>query len=148
MLDHRCSHDQKEIDPTKVFVIHFAASTHFYQCHDLSQIESVKKKYLIPSEKYVLSLGTLEPRKNIAHTIRCFATLLKQEHIPDLYLVLAGLKDWEYKHIFQTLAEYSVLKDRIIVTGHVPDEDLAALYSGALVFVYPSFYEWVRASTA
>ncbi len=48
---------------------------------------------------------------------------------------------WNYDKIFETLESCNSLKDSIILTGYVADEDLAALYSGALAFVYPSFYE-------
>lgn len=90
---------------------------------------------------YILSLSTLEPRKNIDHTIRCFARLVNQEHIKNLYLVLVGAKGWNYSKIFAEVSNYDYLQEHIIVTGYVADEDLAALYSGALTFVYPSFYE-------
>lgn len=135
-----CSY-KKELDPEKVFITHLAASDHFYPCHEIDLNASVRKKYAIPDGEYILSLGTLEPRKNIAHTIRCFARLVSQEHIPDLHLVLVGTKGWDYQHIFKTISGYGFLKDRIILTDFVPDEDLAPLYSGALMFVYPSFYE-------
>ncbi len=129
------------IDPDRVVVTHLAASELFYPCHDRQEIESIKKKYQIPNAPYILSLSTLEPRKNIDHTIRCFARLVEQENIHDLYLVLVGTKGWDFDKIFHELANLSKLKERIIITGYVADEDLAALYSGAMAFVYPSFYE-------
>ena len=129
------------INPDRVVVTHWAASELFYLCDNDSEIESVKKKYQIPDAPYVLSLSTLEPRKNIDHTIRCFARLVEQENIHDLYLVLVGTKGWDFEKIFEELANSPKLKDRIIITGYVDDEDLAPLYSGAMAFVYPSFYE-------
>ena len=131
----------KQVDPLKVIVTHLAASELFYLCNNPEQIAQIRSKYNIPESPYVLSLSTLEPRKNIDHTIRCFARLVQQEHINDLYLVLVGTKGWDYSKIFDEISNYQFLKDRIIVTGYVADEDLAALYSGALAFVYPSFYE-------
>ena len=132
---------RKDIDPAKVFVTHLAASDLFYPCDNSEQINMIKGRYSIPDAPYILSLSTLEPRKNIAHTIRCFAMLAEQENIEDLHLVLVGTKGWSYHSIFQEISNFSALKDRIIVTGYVADEDLAALYSGAIAFVYPSFYE-------
>jgi glycosyltransferase involved in cell wall biosynthesis len=130
------------IDPDQVIVTPLAASELFYPCHNHQEIESIKKKYQIPNGvNYILSLSTLEPRKNIDHTIRCFAKLVEQENIKDLYLVLVGTKGWDYEKIFNELSNLSTLKARVIVTGYVADEDLAALYSGAMAFVYPSFYE-------
>jgi glycosyltransferase involved in cell wall biosynthesis len=130
-----------KIDPSRVFVTPLAASELFYPCNDFEQISLIRKKYNIPDAPYILSLSTLEPRKNIDHTIRCFAHLSQQEHIKDLSLVLVGTKGWDYNKIFEEISNNNSLQDRIIVTGYVADEDLAALYSGAMAFVYPSFYE-------
>lgn len=88
-----------------------------------------------------MSLNTLEPRKNLGHLIQCFRKLVYQEKINDLYLVLAGGKGWLYNKLFEEIYRCEALKDRVIVTGYVADEDLAALYSDALAFVYTSFYE-------
>ena len=104
-------------------------------------LEQVRKKFGIPNGPYILSLSTLEPRKNIAQTIRCFVRLLEQEKIDDLSLVLVGSKGWDYDSIFEEIAASPKIRDRIIVTGYAADEDLAPLYSGATMFVYPSFYE-------
>lgn len=130
-----------DIDPSKVFVTHLAASDIFYPCGDAEIIDAVKKKYRIPAGPYILSLNTLEPRKNMAHTIRHFARMVEQENIKDLSLVLVGTKGWLYDEIFEELSKNPALKNRVIVTGFAANEDLAALYSGAVAFVYPSFYE-------
>ncbi len=129
------------IAPDKVFVTYLAASKLFYPCFDSQQIEVIFSKYNIPNAPYILSLSTLEPRKNIDHTIRCFLQLIQQEKIQDLNLVLVGAKGWKYDKIFAEISSNPILKDRIITTGYVADEDLAAVYSGAIAFVYPSFYE-------
>lgn len=131
----------KYIDADKVFVTHLAASELFYPCFDYEKIAFTRTKYNIPDVPYILSLSTLEPRKNIEQTIRCFARLVQQENIKELYLVLVGTKGWKYEKLFEVISNYNALKERIIITGWVDDEDLAALYSGALAFVYPSFYE-------
>lgn len=138
--DDLCNYS-KSIDPSRVIVTHLAASNLFYQCNDSQKIELTRNKYQIPNVPYILSLSTLEPRKNIEHTIRCFCALVQQEKIQDLYLVLVGTKGWNYDTIFSEITNNPTLKERIIVTGYVADEDLAALYSGAMAFVYPSFYE-------
>jgi glycosyltransferase involved in cell wall biosynthesis len=129
------------VDPHRVFVTHLAASQLFYPCLDSLQKAATCRKYNIPDAPYILSLSTLEPRKNINQTIRCFLKIIEQEKIQDLNLVLVGAKGWKYDRIFAEISKNPVLKDRIITTGYVADEDLAALYSGAIAFVYPSFYE-------
>lgn len=139
--DDLCNY-RKNIAPSKIFVTHLAASDSFSPCYDSEKIAVIKSRYHVPSDvPYILSLSTLEPRKNIDHTIRCFARLVNQEHIKNLYLVLVGAKGWNYSKIFAEVSNYDYLQEHIIVTGYVADEDLAALYSGALTFVYPSFYE-------
>ena len=130
------------IDPAKVFVTPLAASPNlFYPCSSVEDTISVQKKYHIPDAPYVLSICTLEPRKNIDHVIRCFAKLVQEQKLKDLYLVLVGTKGWSYSKIFEEISNFDLVKDRIIITGYVADEDLAALYSGALAFAYLSFYE-------
>ncbi|MCX5850082.1 MAG: glycosyltransferase family 1 protein [Deltaproteobacteria bacterium] len=132
---------RSSIDSSHVFVTHLAASEYFYPCNDEEEIYSIKKKFNIPDVPYILSLNTLEPRKNIAHTIRCFAKLVEQENIKDLCLVITGRKGWGYDNIFDELSNASSLKERIIYTGYAANENLAALYSGAIAFAFPSFYE-------
>jgi glycosyltransferase involved in cell wall biosynthesis len=139
--DDLCNYYQ-DIEPNRVFVTHLAAARDiFYPCQQKEQIELVKQKYKIPEEPYFLTLSTLEPRKNIDHLIRCFARLLEEESIKDVNLVLVGAKGWDASKIFSELGNQARIKSRIIVTGYVADEDLAALYSGAIGFGYISFYE-------
>ncbi len=130
------------VDPARVFVAHLAADPElFYPETDAECRAAVRRRYGIPEAPYVLSLNTLEPRKNMDHAIRAFASLVRQERIPDLYFVLVGAKGWHYEKIFAAIAEAGEVRERIILTGYVEDADLAALYSGALAFVYPSLYE-------
>ncbi|MBW4648578.1 MAG: glycosyltransferase family 4 protein [Kastovskya adunca ATA6-11-RM4] len=130
------------IDPERVFVTPLAAASKtFYQCRLSEKLDFVRNKYGIPNEPYILSLSTLEPRKNIDRVIQCFARLVQEQNIQDLYLVLVGSKGWDYDKILEEISKQNFLKNRIILTGRVADEDLAAIYSNALAFVYPSFYE-------
>lgn len=138
--DDLCNY-RSDILPSRVFVAYPAASDIFYPCSDPEGVSQVRQKYGIPDGPYLLSLSTLEPRKNIPQTIRCFAKVIHEQRLNDLNLVLTGSKGWKYQQIFETLSNYKPARSRIILTGYVPDEDLAPLYSGALAFVYPSFYE-------
>ncbi len=145
-ISHSTKHDlcnyTKNIDSNKVFVTHLAADPEiFYCCNNQNKFLAIKNKYGIPESPYILSLSTLEPRKNVDQVIRCFAKIVKQENIKDLNLVLVGAKGWNYEKIFQEINNHAEIKDRIIITGYVADEDLAALYSNAMAFIYTSFYE-------
>ncbi|MFZ0751992.1 MAG: glycosyltransferase family 1 protein, partial [Pyrinomonadaceae bacterium] len=92
---------------------------------------------------YFLSLAAPQPRKNLAHLIRCFFRLLEEQPGLDVKLVLAGSKSqgWMYDEVFEAAAAAPKYRDRVAFTGFVADEDLAALYSGALGFIFPSLYE-------
>lgn len=131
------------ISPERVSVVHLAASKAvFYQENNKEKISKILKKYNISADsKHLLSVSTLEPRKNIERTIRAFLKLIQQEHINDLNLVLVGTKGWQFEGIFDEIKSNPALKERIITTGFVADEDLAAIYSSAIGFVYPSLYE-------
>lgn len=130
-----------DFDPSRVFVTPLAASERFYRCNNEVNKAAVRKKYCITSAPYILSVCTLEPRKNIDHTIRCFIKTIQEQHISDLNLVLVGTKGWNFDKVFSEISKSPKMANRIIVTGYVPDEDLAPLYSDAMMFVYPSLYE-------
>ena len=134
-------HYLPHVRPANVFVIHHAASNLFYPVDSPDTIAGIKAKYGIPEGGYVLCLNRMEQRKNIAHVVRCFERLLEAEQLKDLSLVLAGAAGWDPDDVLESARRSSPFGDRIVVTGFVEDHDLAALYSGATVFVYPSLYE-------
>ena len=127
----------------QVFVTPLAADPDiFFQCKDKALIHNTLQQYQIPTEQpYLLSLATLEPRKNTEQVIKSFVQLVQQEAIQDLNLVLVGTKGWDFDRIFEAIDHAGQYRSRIFVTGYVPDTHLSPLYSGALAFVYPSFAE-------
>ncbi|MCY7357173.1 MAG: glycosyltransferase family 4 protein [Rudanella sp.] len=129
--------------PEQVTTIPLAASRElFYPVTDPDRIAEVQRRFGIMGGGYILSLATFEPRKNIDHLVRSFARLVQERTIPDDFnLVLVGTKGWKIEQIMAEISRVDHLQSRIILTGFVPDEDLAPLYSGALAFVYPSLYE-------
>ncbi len=135
--------DYTKADPERVTPIHLAASVSlFYPVNDVIKKQTVRAKYGLDDAPYLLSLATFEPRKNTDHLIRCFAQIVESRDIPaDVKLVLVGTKGWKFDKIMAELNRSQVMQDRIVVTGFVPDEDLAPLYSGAFGFVFPSLYE-------
>lgn len=131
-----------DLKPDRIFVTPLGASDNFRLCTDANAIGAVKKKYGIPPDaEYLLSLCTLEPRKNLDQAIRCFARVVQQEHLKDLRFVLVGPKGWDYDHIFKATSEAESVSEYVIFTDFVADEDLSPLYSGALAFIYLSLYE-------
>jgi glycosyltransferase involved in cell wall biosynthesis len=130
-----------QINPDHVFVSLLAASKSlFYVCDNNDKFKSIKEKYNLP-DKYFLSVGTLEPRKNTDFVIRSFLKFIKENEIDNLSLVLVGTRGWDYDKIFEEYNNANALKDKILFTGRVPDEDLASLYSHAHSFYYMSLYE-------
>ena len=101
----------------------------------------VKEKYKL-SNNYILSVGTLQPRKNFVRLIEAFAQILPklQEQYPDLTLVIVGKPGWLYEEILTSPSRLGVAQ-RVKFLNFVPDSDLPALYQGALVFALPSLYE-------
>lgn len=139
--DDLCVYNTK-INPSNTNVTYLAASDIFHVEKDEYKINTMKQKYGIPWNcKYVLSLSTLEPRKNINLTIKSFIQVISGNDVDDLCLVLAGAVGWEYESVMNDLDKSSRYRNRIILTGYIEDGDLAALFSSAMVFVYPSFYE-------
>lgn len=131
-----------DFPPEKVFVTHLGGSDKFYNVVDRVRINQSLKKYSIPlNQPYFLSVCTLEPRKNLKFLLRCFSDILHQNPNLDINLVLVGISGWKNHGIFQKIQENSLLRKHTILTGYVADCDLSAIYSGALGFIYPSFYE-------
>ncbi|CCH52575.1 glycosyl transferase group 1 [Fibrisoma limi BUZ 3] len=130
-------------DPDRVVPIRLAASKDlFHPVSDEGRQRAVRQRLGVGEEPYLLSLATLEPRKNIDHLIRCFVQLVESGALSaEVKLVLVGTKGWKFDKILAELARNESVQSRLVFTGFVPDEDLAPLYAGALAFVYPSLYE-------
>ncbi len=90
--------------------------------------------------RFVLFLGTLEPRKNVVGLIRAFMLLKEKRGFDDLHLVIAGRRGWLCDDVFRE-AQKSRFGRQIIFTGYLPSEERALYYSLASVFAYPSFFE-------
>jgi glycosyltransferase involved in cell wall biosynthesis len=126
-----------KIKQDKIKVIPLATGNEFQKIQDKSTIDRVKHKYHIKG-KYLLHIGTLNPRKNLLFLIKVFYQVAKTHR--DLSLVITGKKGWYYQELFD-MADKLKLKDRIIFTGYIDDCDKPVLYNGASLFVFPSIYE-------
>ncbi|MBC7222825.1 MAG: glycosyltransferase family 4 protein [Anaerolineae bacterium] len=123
------------VPPEKVRVIHEAAAPHFRPAAP-EAVAQVRRRYGLPP-RFALTVGTIEPRKNLPRLFRALAPLRGAERIP---LVVAGGKGWLYEETFRTVARLG-LEDQVSFLGYVPEEDLPALYTAADLFVLPSLYE-------
>lgn len=137
LLDYR-----SDLSPAQITVIPLAAGAQFYRCGSEAQRTQMRAKYAIPpAVPYVLSLATLEIRKNLDQVVRAFVKYLDEHAQSDLHLVLAGMSGWMLDRLNAALDSASRWRHRIVLTGFVDDGDLAALYSDALCFAYLSKYE-------
>ncbi|MFJ4222067.1 glycosyltransferase family 4 protein [Curtobacterium luteum] len=89
-------------------------------------------------ERYVLAVGTLEPRKGLAHLIAAMAHPDAPQDVP---LVIAGPDGWGDVDVYGTAERAGLARDRVKVLGRVDDADLAVVYDRATVFVFPSLAE-------
>lgn len=121
----------------KIKVIYEGVESQFFPRSN-QEIEKTLDKYNVDF-RYILFLGTVEPRKNIIRVVDAFIQL-KQEGNIEQKLVITGRKGWLYKDIIEKINKTPFSQD-IIFTDFVDDEDLPFLYSGAEIFLYPSLYE-------
>ncbi len=134
-----------KVDPKKADWFHNAVSEDFLvQNVSEEKIKTIKEKYKLP-EKYILYLGTLQPRKNIPALIEAFA-LLKVElnlkiKLNSLKLVIAGGKGHNYDKLIDEVVKKNNLAEDVFFPGYIDEEDKAGIMKGADIFVFPSFYE-------
>lgn len=117
-----------DIDENKIKVIYLAASP-IFKPQDDDKVKEILEKYKI-KKPYILSVATQEPRKNIQKLLDAFAKI--RETRTQVNLVLSGKYGW---------GPGLHTPENVIFTDYVPEDDLAALYSGCRVFAYPSLYE-------
>jgi len=127
------------IPEKKIELIYSGISDNYKKVNtDTFIAKTVKNKYNLP-EKFILSLCTIEPRKNIDSLIRAFDDFSSKSR-DNYFLVIAGGMGWKYRKV---LNEYAKAKnrDKIIFLGFVDENDKNLLYNLASLFIFPSYYE-------
>lgn len=119
--------------PERVHVVYGAAGPEFAPVTEASALAAVRRRYDLPP-RFILFVGTLEPRKNLVTLLKAFTAA----QLPEVALVLAGRAGWRTAALRRQLAEAG---PQVRALGFVPDEDLPALYSLAEAFAFPSLYE-------
>lgn len=114
----------------KITVIYPAASDIFSKKIKKYELEEFKKSKNLP-EKFILTVSTIEPRKNLELLIKAV------QEIPDANLVIVGAEGWKTKKLIKMISDMA----RIYFLNYLADEDLAKIYKLAEVFVFPSIYE-------
>ncbi len=124
--------------PQKVVVTPYGVDSRFKPVEDKTLLNNLREKYQT-SEKFILGLGNLQPRKNFHLLAEAFA-LAKSRHGLDAKLVIAGQSAGQSQALF-ALVEKLGIGNSVVFTGYVPEEDLPTLYSAASLFVFPSLEE-------
>lgn len=101
--------------------------------------ENTRKKYNLP-EKFILTVGSIEPRKNLRFLIETFTTYCNENKNNEVKLIITGRAAWGAKDI-NSFIKNNNMENKIIMTGYVSDEELTSLYTLCDFFVYPSIYE-------
>lgn len=131
-----------QLPPAKIKVIYSGVDHDVYQPIDKTQpkFNQIITKYNLPA-RFILYLGTIEPRKNIEGIIEAFNLVKAQnQDLKDLELIIAGGNGWKSKHVFYT-AKISPFTEQIKFIDYVPESHKPFLYNLAELFIFPSLYE-------
>ncbi|MFK7802230.1 MAG: glycosyltransferase family 4 protein [Anaerolineae bacterium] len=121
----------------KITVLYSGVNPRFAPVEDPAEINKIRQKYKLGDAPWILSVGTVQPRKNYKLLIQAFG---KIAHLFPHNLVITGGKGWLFEDILAEVQNQG-LDGRVIFTGFVDDEDLPAIYSGATLLAFPSLYE-------
>ncbi len=124
------------VGPDRITVVPEAADSRF-RPEPTERVNAVRGRYRLP-DRYLLFVGTIEPRKNLLRLLAAFETLHREELTEAL--VIVGRRGWLYGDFFAAL-QASPVRDAVCLPGFVPDEDLPAVYTGAQALAFPSLYE-------
>jgi glycosyltransferase involved in cell wall biosynthesis len=125
-------------NPEKVFAIPEAARACFRPLA-FAETEDMRRRLVI-GDDFLLSVGTLEPRKNLAVLVKAFEEVVRARPQSSTQLVIVGGRGWLSGPLFAAI-EHSPVRDRILLTDYLHDQELRALYASCRAFIYPSIYE-------
>lgn len=124
------------VHPDRVIVVPIGIEPDLAPVDDPGKIQTLRERHQLP-ERFILFVGTLQPRKNLVSLLRAYARL---KDTIDWPLVVVGAKGWLYEPVFKEARALGVA-DRVIFTGYADQPTLRLWYSAATIFVYPSLYE-------
>lgn len=130
--------EHMKVDPGRISVVPLGVNERFFHAAESQQTYWTRTHYGLP-ERYLLTVGTLEPRKNLPRLLEAYALLTaRRAHVPDL--VVVGREGWGITGLRRSVARLG-LRKRVHFIGFVEDEDLPVLYREAAAFVCVSLYE-------
>jgi glycosyltransferase involved in cell wall biosynthesis len=123
----------------KITVIPEAVHPRFKRVTDADALQAARDAYGLPA-RFVLSLSTIEPRKNFPTLIRAFAEYVRASNDADIELIIVGKQGWLFEETYRSVHENG-MTGRVRFLGYIDDDSLPALYSLATVFAFASVYE-------
>jgi len=132
--------DVYRVPLNKIKVLYSGVAARFRP--DVSETSQARVHEMTRGRPYLLSVSTIQPRKNYVRLIEAFARLISNLQSPtsNLQLIICGGRGWMYDEVFHAVERLG-LRDAVLFPDFVSDDDLPALYAGATLFVYPSLYE-------
>lgn len=127
-----------DIAEERTFTCHLAPDPVFQKQSSVKP--EILHKYNLESQKYFLSVGTMEIRKNLISTLRAFAAYVKESGDTQTKLALVGGSGWGNQEFTQEFI-HSPVRHQVVWLGFIPDEDLRSLYQEARAFLFLSHYE-------
>ena len=121
-----------------IHVIPEAPAPEFRPLGETELLEETRRRYGL-SQRFILDVGTIEPRKNLTRLVRAFARMTRKRSLSH-QLVLAGSLGWGFKEVIESIDALG-LHGSVRLLGYVPYADLPALYNLSEFFVFPSIYE-------
>lgn len=134
-----CRHDLihlLNVDPARVEVLYSGVEPAFHPLQEQDQLDTVRARYGLP-ERFLLTVGTIEPRKNLPRLFEALARIPQDLRLP---VVVVGKQGWLHEDSFAAV-EKQGLQSWVHFLGFVPQQDVPALYNLALALTYPSLYE-------
>ena len=132
--------DHYGLEESRVEAIPLGVREVFYEEPRAELVEKVRKKYGLP-ERYVLFVGTIEPRKNLIGLVEGFSRMRKANaELRDVKLVVCGMPGWLYEDTIRRMEEPDV-SEHVVRTGYTESEELPVLYREAAALAMPSWYE-------
>jgi glycosyltransferase involved in cell wall biosynthesis len=124
-------------DPDRVSVVHEAAAPGFAPVLDRARLDAIARRYSLP-KRFLLYVGTIEPRKNLLRLMQAFASARRQGMRHEL--VCVGAYGWSSRDLSASIDRLRI-RDVVHFTGYVPADDLPSIYNLAEMFAFPSIYE-------
>ncbi len=130
--------EKLEVPEKKISITRMAAGNEFRPINNFKLVDQVLNKYNLPN-KFILTVCTLEPRKNLVTLIKALSILKKNKEL-NQKLVVVGGSGWKSNDLHAAIDELD-LQDSIIFPGYIGQDDLPAIYNACSLFLFPSLYE-------